>query len=180
MKLNLKKYVSKDKVHPERCGVYHGGGFRVASDGYILIALSGQGYAEEFEGKSVDFSGQVIDGIYPRWERCVPNESQMTMSYVLSYPDIFEAVKLHKEKRRENKNQITVCKINDVIFDCELLLKLAQFGLYKGFMMLKLSLPYRAAAIYCPDGSVGLIMPMMFNYDDNEDDENVTVVNLTK
>lgn len=71
-KVDLYKYVGKDKNRPIMHGVFHKDGKVYASDGYILCRLS-RTYNEANEGKVIDKTGQEIDGRYPNADSVIPN-----------------------------------------------------------------------------------------------------------
>lgn len=69
-KFNWYKYTAQDKMRPQMCCVFHDKGYKVASDGGILIALKETYYAD-FEGKIIDKDGKIetSEGYYkyPNW-----------------------------------------------------------------------------------------------------------------
>lgn len=69
-KFNLYNYVCKDR--PSLSGVFHGEGFKVASDARIMHAQVAE-YPEELEGKIVAKDGSFIEGVFPRWKSIIPN-----------------------------------------------------------------------------------------------------------
>lgn len=71
-KVDLYKYVDKDKKRPIMHGVFHKDGKVYASDGRILCRLS-RTYDEANEGKVIDRTGKEIDGRYPNADAVIPN-----------------------------------------------------------------------------------------------------------
>lgn len=71
-KVDLYKYVDKDKYRPIMHGVFHKDGKVYASDVRILCRLS-RTYDEAKEGKVIDKTGQEIDGRYPNADSVIPN-----------------------------------------------------------------------------------------------------------
>lgn len=71
-KVDLYKYVDKDKNRTIMHGVFHKDGKVYASDGRILCRLS-RTYNEANEGKVIDKTGQEIDGRYPNADAVIPN-----------------------------------------------------------------------------------------------------------
>jgi len=76
-KLNFYKYTckKKDVRKPMTC-VYHDHGYKVATDGRILLAAKME-YPTALEGKMVDCDGIVMsEGRYPNWRYVLPNLSK--------------------------------------------------------------------------------------------------------
>ena len=71
---DLFKYVSKDKIRPNLMGVYHDGGYKVATDSRLLVAVEEQ-YDESFEGKILSKTGEFIEWRYPSWRSVLPDVS---------------------------------------------------------------------------------------------------------
>lgn len=71
-KVDLYKYVDKDKNRPIMHGVFHKDGKVYASDGRILCRLS-RTYDEANEGKVIDKTGKEIEGRYPNADAVIPN-----------------------------------------------------------------------------------------------------------
>ena len=70
-KINPFDYTSKEDNRPLMMGVYHDGGYAVATDATVLIADKGL-YDEKLEGKVVGKNGNKIDGQFPRWRDVIP------------------------------------------------------------------------------------------------------------
>lgn len=47
-------------------GVYHNKGYKIATDGFILVAVKDT-YDNELEEKAIDKKGGIIEDIYPNW-----------------------------------------------------------------------------------------------------------------
>lgn len=65
----------KKKTYREQMtGIYHDNGYKVASDGHILIAMKEQ-YPEEYEGKILKKDGSFVDEKYkyPNWRNVIPS-----------------------------------------------------------------------------------------------------------
>jgi hypothetical protein len=71
-KVDLYKYVDKDKNRPIMHGVFHKDGKVYASDGRILCRLS-RTYDEANEGKVIEKTGKEIEGRYPNADSVIPN-----------------------------------------------------------------------------------------------------------
>ena len=73
-KFKIWDYVSDDDLRPAMCRVFHDSGFKVASDGHILIALKEE-YDSELEGKLLQKDGTIATQHtnYPKWRDVIPN-----------------------------------------------------------------------------------------------------------
>jgi hypothetical protein len=159
-KFDIYKYVSRDEIRPAMCGVYHADGFRVATDAGILVALAGQEYPEHYEGKVIDAKAAECEGTFPNWRSVVPLEEKQPLRWKIDRAAIVEAVKVTKQRRKEDKAAETFVKVMGVGFNPEYLLKLADFADFVKADTLTLSDPSRVSVVYSPDGSVGLLMPV--------------------
>lgn len=72
-KFSFFDFASKEKNYEFMQGVYHDDGFKVASDGRILIAIREE-YNKDFEGKILAKDGSFIEGRYPKWRSVIPQE----------------------------------------------------------------------------------------------------------
>ena len=72
-KFSFYDFVSKEECREVMQGVYHDDGFKVASDGRILIAIREE-YDKDFEGKILAKDGSFIERCYPRWRCVIPQE----------------------------------------------------------------------------------------------------------
>ena len=66
-KFDIFAYTVKDETRPAMGGVFHDGGFAVASDAGVLVADK-ESYEAKKEGKIVGKDGKAIDGQYPDWK----------------------------------------------------------------------------------------------------------------
>ena len=160
-KFDLYKYVAKDELRPVLNAVYHDNGFRVATDANILIALAGQKYTEEYEGKTIDSKAAEVEGKFPAWRNVIPLEEKQPLKWTINRPAIVEAVKVAKQRKKEDKHSKTFISVHGVGFKPDLLLKLADFAAYTNAPTLSLRDSTRAACVYAPDGSIGLLMPVL-------------------
>lgn len=60
----------KNEVRPALSGVYHDGGYVVATDGFVLLARK-EGYDKSLEGKVTDQKGNMVATAYPKWQKLV-------------------------------------------------------------------------------------------------------------
>lgn len=72
-KFSFYDFVVKEKYREVMQGVYHDDGFKVASEGHILIAIREE-YDKDFEGKILAKDGSFIEGRYPKWRSVIPQE----------------------------------------------------------------------------------------------------------
>lgn len=70
-KFSLYDYVSKDKIRPVMECVRHEDGYKVATDGHILVTIK-EDYDPSFEGRMFNKSGEEVEGSYPNWRRVIP------------------------------------------------------------------------------------------------------------
>lgn len=72
-KFNLYDYTEKKKnCRPVLECVYHDGGYKVATNGCVLIALKDD-YDPTFEGKTFKKNGEEFAGtVYPKWRSVIP------------------------------------------------------------------------------------------------------------
>lgn len=76
-KFNLYDYVEKKKNYrPVMECVYHDSGFKVASDGGILVALKEE-YDPSLEGRMFKKNGEEFNGtVYPKWRTVIPTRDE--------------------------------------------------------------------------------------------------------
>ena len=60
-KLDIYKYVSKEKAREWLQGVYYSNGDIVATDSYLLVVLQNQKYNPAYEGKIIGKSGEIFE-----------------------------------------------------------------------------------------------------------------------
>jgi len=93
-KLDLSKFVCKDDMmRPAMTGILHEKGLKVATDGFILVAIYSH-YKSEFEGKVITPKGEIIDGTYPNWKSVLPTpESLKNIKLNRLIADVFRRIK---------------------------------------------------------------------------------------
>lgn len=64
------------KATPKIGGVFHDGGFAVATDSHILAALK-MPYDKNLEGKIIDKNQKEIEDVFPNWRRVIPEKEQL-------------------------------------------------------------------------------------------------------
>ncbi len=62
---------SKDELRPKMQGMYHGDGYGVTSNGFVLVADKTV-YDKKHDGKIISKDGKEIDGKYPAWKSVIP------------------------------------------------------------------------------------------------------------
>lgn len=73
-KFSMYNYVSKNATRPVMECVYHENGYKVASDGHILVAIK-EDYEPDFEGRKFKKDGEeVTDCRYPNWKSVIPRK----------------------------------------------------------------------------------------------------------
>ena len=75
-KLDLSKFVGKDAMRPPMTGILHENGLKIATDGFILVAIYSH-YKSEFEGKIITPKGEIIDGTFPNWKGILPTPENL-------------------------------------------------------------------------------------------------------
>ena len=164
-KFDMYNYVAKDLYRPVYTGVLHENGFRIATDGCLLIALAGQQYPEELEGCIIDKQAQKIDEKPLKWRNVIPKRESLPTCAKIDIAEIKEAAKTARQIKKEDKNFIGVYKIESNYFHIEKLLKFAIFAEYIGCNEIYLdnNRPDTAGCVWGECGSVGLIMPTMYS-----------------
>ena len=85
-KVNLFKYTASQKDAGEVMkGVHYANGYAYASDGYILFKEKAD-YPKEWEGRTRDKDGNLIDGKYPDAEKAIPRLVHIPDKEVESLP----------------------------------------------------------------------------------------------
>ncbi len=168
-KFNIYNYVSKDDFRPVLKCVFHSGGFKVATDATIIIALARQDYTKELEGKLLNKTAEEINGEFPNWERVIPDKSQAADAWTIANKDlIVDAVKQQKQIKKERRDAIVAIEICGKHFNPGHLLKLIDFANHIGVNEINVG-SLGSGASYCAsygeDGSVGLLMGLYQNGD---------------
>lgn len=177
-KFDLYKYLNpKDELRPVMCGVYHSEGFRVATDAHILVALAAQEYPQDYEGKVIDSKAAECEGRFPDWRRVVPPKEKQPLRWKIDRPAIVDAVKVAKQRKKEDKYAKTFVKVCGVGFNPDYLLKLADFAAFTASDTLTLSDPEHVGVVYAADGSIGLLTPVRLQ--EGGDYDNYLTVDLT-
>ena len=83
-KFDIYNYVAKDDIQPQMCGVYHDSGFKVASDGHILVAVK-----EEY-GPDLEQTNLRKDGSFYEQKRIIKQEDGTFKSEMTNKPYVDE------------------------------------------------------------------------------------------
>lgn len=166
-KFKIWDYVSDDPIRPAMCHVYHDKGFKVASDGHILIAIK-EDYDPSLEGRLMLKNGTLApenEYRYPRWRDVIPNTELMIMAPVkLDFEKIksFEADFKAKMKAENRKYATTAVRVTENCwFKLEYLVKLAKVMEHIGTDTLMVNPDGRRAALTSSDKGKALLMPIV-------------------
>lgn len=125
-KFNLYKYVDKENIYPRLNGVLHKDGYKVATNGCILIRYKCD-YPREYEGKVIGKNGKVVNDWFPNWKNAIPKDYK-------NYPiqidlDTDKILKWRNEFKKDKRN-IYIVKIGNTYFNLKLFALAAEFMKY--------------------------------------------------
>lgn len=145
--------------NPQQSGVYFSEGFKVATNGYVLIAYK-EDYAPELEGKTIDKKGaEITDGTYPNYRCVIPADKGLEFVKI-DYKKVLEIEREYNLDKKTKDLEIGAVVIKGVGFSVPFLAKMARFALNFGITTIGLSTPDCAGKI--TDGvNMGIIMPIM-------------------
>lgn len=119
-------YIANDKLRPVMNGVYYDQGYKVASDGHILLAVK-EPYDKSLEGKIEAKDGSFTEGRYPNWRSVLPNDMEGCRQFEINESLFYDKVKdLRAEYKAENGKGCRWCNDWYVKFD-DLILKASMF-----------------------------------------------------
>ena len=165
-KFKIWDYVTKDSIRPAMCCVFHDGGFKVATDSHILIALE-EGYDPDMEGKLLKKDGTIETERtkYPKWRDVIPNPELTEMvSVKLDFAKIRDFEKDFKAKMKAAvwKGLDGYVKVNgNCWFKLGLLMKAVKFMEHVGTDVLMVHPDGRRAALAVGGQSKCIVMPIM-------------------
>lgn len=172
-KFKIWDYVSDDDIRPAMCHVYHDKGFKVASNGYILVAIKEE-YEAELEGRLMLKNGRLApenEYLYPRWRDVIPNTELMEMVPAkIDFDKLkgFEADFKAKMKAADRKYATTAVRVTENCwFKLEYLAKLAKAMAHIGTDTLMVNADGRRAALASTDMGKAILMPII-GYEDAE------------
>ena len=161
-KFKIWDYVGKDKIRPAMEGVYHDGGFKVATDSYMLITLKEE-YDPELERRLMRKDGTLMDPEtrYPKWRDVIPNpELEEMTSVVLDFAKIREIEADFKVKKKL-RDVLGYIKVNEMYtFKLPLFLKMVRFMEHIGTNELLVVKDRRTAALAISGENRGILMPV--------------------
>lgn len=174
-KFKIWDYVGSDKTRLALNCVFHDSGFKVASDGYIMIALKEE-YAPELEGRLMKRDGILLteDTKYPKWRDVIPDPERNAMIPVaLDFAKIREIENDFKAKVKAlgstYDNVLGYIKVTDkYTFRLQLLMKMVRFMEHIGTNELLVDPDGRRAVLAIGGESRGILMPV---YSDPETSE---------
>lgn len=162
-KFDIYKWCSDDKLREVLNGVYYDQGKMIATDGHLLVVLTGIDYPENYEGKIRRRDGVFIGGRFPRYESVRPKDVNHTAQ--VDVKAVREALRSIKAIRKvEDKGQKGVCELGGSWFDVDLMAQFSTFLEYKNVTTIRTDntdcyeRPWIAEA---EDGSWALIMPLV-------------------
>lgn len=97
-RFNIYNFVGRDKYRAPLTGVYHDGGYKVASDAIVLAAVKSD-YSEELEHHIISKDGQEVSAKYPNWKGCIP-DGRDYQSYRVDFKEYDEFIKGRREASR--------------------------------------------------------------------------------
>lgn len=162
MKFNIYDFTSDDETRPVMGCVHHEGGYKVASDCHLLIAVK-DAYPEDLEGKNINKKGEEDDSRFPKWQSVFP-ANDGCQDYRIDFDKLAGWIKEYNaEKKMMGKRgaRRAFVKVGPAFFNLELFGRFAKFMKAEGTDILRVKESRRAAACYAENGSKGLIMPII-------------------
>jgi len=152
-------------------GVYHSNGFKVATNGTILIAYKGN-YPIEIEGKIIGRTGEEVDGTYPNWQSVIPNNDKLNFTPI-DFKKVLDIEREFKVVKKTSEDYIGLIKIGDAYFHIGLMAKMAKFALNFGITEIGTNGYDKPAKIFSCE-NIAILMPMMRD----EDNKNIKTYTL--
>ena len=166
-KFKIWDYVSDDYLRPAMCHVYHDKGFKVASDGHILVAVKEQ-YDPSLEGRLMLKNGTLApenEYCYPKWRNVIPNPQLTDMVPAkIDFDKLkeFEADFKAKMKAADRKYATTAVRVTENCwFKLEYLVKLAKVMAHIGTDTLMVNADGKKAALAITDSGKAISMPII-------------------
>ena len=106
-------------TQPYLNGVFHQNGYKVATDGLVLLAVKDT-YSEELEGKVIDKDGNIIADNYPNWRSVVAKSNNMALVnlHVNEFKDWLKQVRV-KWNNPKGFSPYWLVSLNGVFFYAE-------------------------------------------------------------
>lgn len=133
-KFDIWKCVAKDLIRPAMEGIYHDGGYKVASDGHILVWVKEE-YPEGQEGRILKKDGSLLSEgtVYPRWRTVIPRDNACVVKVDIArfreaYKDWSDRMKAYRKGATEDDPGIGKVRVGGSWF------KMDKFKLAADFM----------------------------------------------
>lgn len=165
-KFDYYKFVDKDGWRPIMTGVFHDNGFKVASEGHILVAIKEEYDRNELEDKILGKDGAFIEGNYPKWRSVIPDFTFQKHGYrtevvKVDFDKWITFMQMYKADKKLNQEKMWV-KIGEQIYKVDLfnLLTIAMRRIGASEITNTWT-QYGSTAGVCNgrDGSIALLMP---------------------
>ena len=168
-------YVGTDKFRPQLMGVMHQDGWKIASNGYILIKVR-LPYAESYENKIVKKDCEIIDGTFPRYNAVLPQDISTWNDVSFDLDRLAEVVKKAKAHKKIYGKTKSFVKVGSLMHDVDLLAKFGKaLKAFRGFKLVENEKSYMLYAEH--EDMKALLMAKRFS-DDELLDESVFVDEL--
>ena len=164
-KFKIWDYVSDDDLRPAMCNVYHDKGFKVASDGHILVAIKEE-YEAKLEGRLMAKNGTLAhhECRFPKWRDVIPNPKLMEMVPVkIDFAKVWEFEADFKAKKKASgiKGMQAYVRVREnCSFKLEYLVKMAKAMEHIGTDTLMVNKDGRKAALAVGGESKCILMPI--------------------
>ena len=158
---NLSRFAARtDADRPYMCGVFHDGGYKIASNGHILAAIRSD-YPADLEQKVIGRDGQEIGRRYAKWRYIFPEEGEGTgEAWTVDVAKVRGLVRQVNADKKGLKRAGYV-KMGDAFFAAKYMAMICDFMDAYGVNVLRVNGPGRAAFVFAPDGSRAAIMPAL-------------------
>lgn len=171
-KFSLWDYVSKDDIRPSMCCVLHDSGYKVASNGHILVILK-EDYPEDMEGKLMKKDGTIeTENVkFPNWRMVIPDPKKIEMVAVrLDFAGIRQFEADFKAKKKLDKRMEGYVRVGGCLFKLEYLIKAVRFMEHVGTDEFMVSPDGKRAALAVSGDNKMILMPVCprTKFEDNE------------
>lgn len=164
-KFKIWDYVSDDTIRPSMCCVFHDEGFKVASDGHIMIAIK-ESYEEIMEGKLMKKDGTIETTYtkFPKWRDVIPNPELTKMVPVkIDFAKVRElesAFKAKKKAAMDKWSEAFILVTPNCAFKMDYFIRAIRAMEYIGTDTLMVNEDGRKAALARAGESTMLLMPV--------------------
>lgn len=162
-KLDIAKFADRgNEFRPQMNGVFHDGGFQVASDTVVMVAVRAD-YPAELEQKVIGRDGQEIKTPrYPRWRAAIPDgRGEVQAINTEAVRDLLRRERTEKAlaKKAGGCGRCGYIKVGSAFFRATTFRKVCDFMDAYNSNGLHVFGPGRPAYVEAPDGSLAVIMP---------------------